>query len=294
MPDRAPAWVVPVMRAGYAARGIVYVLVGALAVLAAWHGGQAEGAKGALAGLTGKTWGIALLCVIGAGFFCYAAWRIIAAWMDLERHGSEAKGIVARLAMTVTAVIHAALGVYVIQLLFGSGGGGGGSGSSDSSQEHWTAWLLSQPFGRWIVIAIGAVIIAAGIYYGYKGIAEKYKEHLRWTQTIERLDPLCKGGLIAYGLVIAMIGGFLLWAGWTSDPSEAGGLDQAFSTVRNAAFGRVMLGFLGLGLIGFAIENFIEAAYRIVPARAGPDVMTLAARTRRGVARAGAGLGSRG
>lgn len=288
MPDRAPAWVVPVMRAGYAARGIVYVLIGALAILAAWNGGRAEGTKGALSSLTGNTWGMALLWIIGAGFFCYAAWRIIAAWMDLERHGSETKGIIARLGMVVTAVIHAALGVYAIRLAMGSGGG-----DDSQSQEHWTAWLLSQPFGRWIVIAIGAAVIGAGIYYGYKGVAEKYKEHLRWTTTIERLDPLCKGGLVAYGIVIAMIGGFLLWAGWTSDPSEAGGLDQAFSTVRSAAFGRVLLGVLGLGLIGFAIENFIEAAYRIVPARAGADVMTLAARARRGVARAGAGVRSR-
>ncbi len=281
MPDRAPAWVVPVMRAGYTARGIVYILVGALAMLAAWHGGQAEGTKGALSSLTGKTWGMALLWVIGIGFFCYAAWRVIAAWMDLERHGTEAKGIVARLGMLATAVIHAALGIYVIQLVMGSGGG-----TDDSqSQEDWTAWLLSQPFGRWIVMAIGLVVIGAGIYYAYKGVAEKYKEHLRWTETVERLDPLCKLGFVAYGLVIAMIGGFLLWAGWTSDPSEAGGLDQAFATVRQAAFGRVLLGVLGLGVIGFAIENFIEAVYRVVPARAGADVTTLATRARMGAAR---------
>lgn len=287
--DRAPAWVVPVMRAGYAARGVVYVLVGALAILAAWNGGQAEGAKGALSGLTGETWGTALLSLIGAGFFCYAAWRFIAAWMDLERHGSDAKGIVARLGLLATGVIHAGLGIFVVQLVLGQGGGSGGQ-----SEEDWTAWLLSQPFGRWLVIAVGAVVIGAGIYYGYKGIAEKYKEYLRWSQMVERLDPLCKAGLLAYGFVIVMIGGFLLWAGWTSDPSEAGGLDQAFATVRQQPFGRVLLGVLGLGVLGFAIENFIEAVYRIVPARAGTDVTTLAARAGRGASRAGAKMRARG
>lgn len=281
MTERAPAWVVPVMRAGYAARGLVYVLVGFIALRAAWRGGQAEGTQGALASLTDEPWGTALLWVIAVGLFCYAAWRLIDAWLDLDRHGSKAKGVVARLGLVVTGAVHAALGIYTIHLVTAGGSGGGGGG-----QERWTAWLLSQPFGRWIVVAIGAAVIGAGIYYGYKGLAEKYKEHLRFTSMVERLDPVCKFGLVAHGIVIAIVGVFLLWAGWTSDPSEAGGLAQAFEKVRQAAFGRVLLGLLALGMIGFAIECFIEAAYRIVPARAGPGVVTLAARARAGASRA--------
>ena len=100
--DRAPAWVVPAMRVGYVARGIVYVLIGILAVRAALRGGPSEGAKGALSSLTDNSWGTAMLWVIAVGFFCYAIWRFIAAWMDLERHGTGAKGIVARTGLIVT------------------------------------------------------------------------------------------------------------------------------------------------------------------------------------------------
>lgn len=289
MNERAPAWVVPVMRAGYGARGVVYILVGGLALLAAWRGGQAEGAEGALSTLSGGGWGSLVLWAVAIGLFCYAVWRWIASWMDLERRGADAKGIIGRLGLVATGVIHASLGIYVVQLaMTGSGGGSGGE-----SQQRWTAWLMSQPFGRWIVVAIGAVVIGAGIYYAWKGIAEKYKERLRWTQTVERLDPVCKLGFVAYGFVIAMVGGFLLWAGWTHDPSEAGGLEQAFATVRQAAFGRVLLGLLGIGVLSFAIENFIEAIYRVVPARAGADVTTLAAHARQQATRAGAEIRAR-
>lgn len=284
MADRAPAWVVPVMRAGYSARGIVYVLVGFIALHAAWRGGQAEGAQGALASLKDVGWGTAILWAVAIGLFCYAAWRLIDAWLDLDRHGAEAKGIVARAGLVVTGLVHAALGIYTIHLV--TAGGDGGSASGGGGQERWTAWLLSQPFGRWIVIAIGLAVIGAGVYYGYKGIAEKYKERLRYTPMVERLDPACKFGLVAHGIVIAIIGVFLLWAGWTSDPSNAGGLAQAFEAVRQASFGRILLGLLALGMIGFAIECFIEAAYRIVPARAGTDATTLASRARAGAARA--------
>jgi hypothetical protein len=270
------------MRAGYAARGIVYVLVGFLALRAAWRGGQAEGAQGALASLTDEAWGAALLWAIAIGLFCYALWRLIDAWLDLDRHGTEAKGIVARIGLAVSGLVHVMLGIYAIRLVTA---GGSAAGDEDAGQERWTAWLLAQPLGRWIVIAIGLAVIGAGIYYGYKGISEKYKEFLRYTGTVERLDPACKLGLVAHGVVIAIIGGFLVWAGWTSDASEAGGLAQAFEIVRQAAFGRFLLGLLALGMIGFAIECFIEAAYRIVPARAGTDVTTLASRARAGLAR---------
>ena len=150
--DRAPAWVVPAMRVGYAARGIVYILIGVLAVRAAWQGGRAEGAKGALSSLTDDPWGFALLWVIAAGFFCYAVWRFIAAGMDLERHGADAKGMVARIGLMVTGVIHAGLGIYAAQLaLRGSGSSGEGG------EERWTAWLMSQPFGRWLVVGVGSL-----------------------------------------------------------------------------------------------------------------------------------------
>ena len=284
MDNRAPAWVVPVMRAGYAARGVVYILIGWIALMAAWRGGDAEGARGALSSLTDESWGMALLWAVGIGFFCYAAWRLICAWMDLDRHGSDGKGMVARAALVVTAVVHAGLGIYAIRLAYGTGGGS----RDGESEQRWTAWLMSQPFGRWLVIAVGLAVIGAGIYYAWKGISERYKERLRYTPTVDRLDTFCKFGFVAYGVVIAIVGGFLLWAGWTSDPSEAGGLEQAFATVHGAAFGRVLLAILGVGVMAFAVENFVEAAYRVVPARAGADVATLAARARGAARSAGA------
>ena len=159
-------------------------------------------------------------------------------------------------------------------------GSGGGSADGSGSEERWTAWLIAQPFGPWLVVAVGLIVIGAGLYYGYKGYTEKYKEHLRYSPTVERLEPICKAGLVAQGIVVGIIGAFLVWAGWTSDPSEAGGLADAFETVRTAAFGRILLGALAVGMLAFGIENFVEAWFRIVPARAGTDVTTLASRAR--------------
>ena len=164
---------------------------------------------------------------------------------------------------------------------------GGGSGGDGGRKEEWTAWVLSQPWGRWIVIAIGLVTIGAGIYYGYKGVSERYKKRQMRTEWSERLSPVAKFGLVAHGVVIVIIGCFFVWAGWTNDPSEAGGMGQAFETVRTAMFGRVLLGVLALGMVAFAVYCLIEARYRIVPARAGDDMTTLADKAAGKVRRAG-------
>ncbi|APX23757.1 MAG: DUF1206 domain-containing protein [Rhodobacteraceae bacterium] len=272
--NRAPAWVVPVMRAGYAARGAVYTVVGGLALFAAWRGGSAEGTTDALAQLTSVPWGVALLWAIAIGLIAYMVWRLIDAWMDLECYGSEAKGIVARAGQVITGLIHGAIGVSVATTAM-NGGGGGESGTQSMTQK-----LMSMPWGPYLVMAVGIATVGAGIYYAKKGISEDYKKDIRVTPLARKLDPVMKFGLVAEGVVIGIIGATIIYAGFTHNPGEAGGVGTALDKIRSVAYGRVLLGVVALGLIGFAVENFIEAAYRIVPRRAGDDVMTLARRAK--------------
>jgi len=274
MSEKAPYWVVPVMRTGYGARGAVYLVVGTLALMAAIFGGEAEGTTGALEQLKSQAWGVIALWGIGLGLLCFMVWRVIDAKMDLETYGTGLKGVVARGGQAVTGVIHGALGLWAIAAALGIGTGSGGS-------KSWTAKLLAMQYGQWIVGLAGATVVGAGIYYFYKAYSEKYKSHLHRTSVMERLDPVAKVGLVAHGVAVGLIGGFLIYAAMTASPEQAGGLGKAFDTIRGMAFGRILLILLTAGLIAFALFCFIEAVYRIVPARAGPDVKTLAKRAER-------------
>lgn len=269
MSDNAPDWVVPVMRAGYGARAMVYTILGGLTIAAAWTGGQTEGTKGAMEWLRSEPFGIILLWIIALGLLCYAVWRLIAAWYDLERRGEDEKGLAARLALVVTGLTHAALGIAVASLALGNGSGG------DSGAQDWTARILQMPGGKWIVAAIAIAIIGAAIHYVIKGYKRKYERHIQVTPTTRKLDPALRFGFAAYGAVLGIVGLFLLVAAWRADPSQAKGIGDALSYVRGQPFGRWMLGILGLGILGFALENAVEAVYRIVPRLAGPDVKTL-------------------
>ena len=273
MDDKAPAWVVPVMRAGYGARALVYLVVGGLALSVVFWGGEAQGTQNALADLKQVTFGSLLLWIIGLGLIAYMVWRIIDAAMDLEDYGDGPKGIFARLAQAVTGLIHGGLGISIIGLALGQSGGSSGA-------ENWTARLMSLPYGPTLVAIVGGVVVAAGIYYIQKGLRGKYREDIRITRVTERLDPFMRTGLIAEGVIVGIVGGFLLWAGLTSDPGEVGGVGQALGYVRSMSFGAVLFAALALGLLCFALENAVEAIYRIVPRQAGTDVATLASKAK--------------
>ncbi|CUH76577.1 DUF1206 domain-containing protein [Tropicibacter naphthalenivorans] len=273
MSDKAPAWVVPVMRAGYSARGVVYTVVGGLALLAAVQGNPAQGTTDALADLRAMPWGFAALWAIAVGLWAYTAWRLIDAFMDLEDYGHDVKGMLARAGLVITGLIHATIGLSVATTAIGGSASGGGTQSA-------TQKLMALPYGPVLVGLVGIATVGAGIYYAYKGYAETYKDHIRVTPTARKLDPVMKFGCIAEGAVVTIIGTLILIAAWRTDPAQAGGVGEALGEIRSVAYGRILLGVVALGLIGFAVENFVEAAYRIVPRRAGRDVMTLAHRAK--------------
>jgi hypothetical protein len=255
-----PDWVVPMMRAGYSARGIVYIAVGSLALIAAVEGGATPDARSAVATFLDEPLGNTVVALIALGLICYSMWRFIDAFWDLDDKGSDVKGGLARAGQFISGTTHLALGWSVGMLAINRGGRGGGTNS-----QHWTAALMSQPFGRVLVGIAGGVVLALAVTQFVKAFKEKYKDELLYTAIAAKLDPLIKMGLVAHGAVILIVGGFLLWAAWTADPSQAGGLREALGMVRAADAGQWLFMAIAIGLIGFASYCFIQAVYRIVP-----------------------------
>ncbi|QFS83280.1 hypothetical protein FIU97_10615 [Roseivivax sp. THAF40] len=266
--SKAPAWVVPVMRLGYSARAATYSIVGALALSAAIWGGVAEGTEGAIGSLQGAPFGIVLIWIVALGLFCYSVWRFVAAALDLERRGDDASGLFARGGLLVTGALHAFLGASALDLV----------PESDEAGGSWTQDVLALPFGRWLLLALAIAVFGAGLYYIYKGWTEAYKKHIRVTPLTERLKPVLRIGIVSEGVLIGVIGGLLALSALTYDADNSGSMGDALREIGAAPYGRVLLGFAGLGLLAFAVENVIEARFRVLPARDGPDVETLASR----------------
>ncbi|WP_447928765.1 DUF1206 domain-containing protein [Vreelandella sp. EE27] len=248
-------------RMGYASRGVVYLLVGGLAAMAAFgQGGQTEGSRGALESVLSAPFGKVLLAIIALGLLGYAMWRSIQALKDADRHGTATKGIAIRAGLLVSAVTHTLLAFYAASLIFRLGASS--SGDSGGSQDA-VIWLFQQPLGRWIVGAVGLAIIGAGIAHALKGYKAKFDKHFSMsTATQQWAYPVCRFGLVTRGVVFIIVGSFFLIAAYNVNPSEAGGTEEVFSTLRTQAYGQWLLAFVALGLFAFGAYSVLASLYR--------------------------------
>ncbi len=173
MRDDPLAWTVPVMRAGYAGRGLTYLVIAGFSLWAIWRGGQAQGPSSALASLESTGGGGIVLVLIFLGLLAYAAWRVIAAARDLDAHGADAKGVVARVGMAVSGLLHLSLGFAALSLLLSSGGTEG-----ESRLREWVGAVMDWPGGRWLIGLAGLAVIGAGAKYVIEGWTASYEEYL--------------------------------------------------------------------------------------------------------------------
>ena len=216
-----------VARFGYGARGIVYCVIGGLAVLAAiGQGGRAGDSESALRWVLAGPFGVVLVGLIAAGLLGFAVWRFIESVTDADRRGTSLKGATVRLAHLLSAAIYTGLAITAASLALGLGRKGG-----DATQD-WTAWLLAKPFGLWLVGLIGLGVMGGGVAFlvkAFKGdVTDRLKldaDHCRWAK------PVGQFGYAARGVAFLIIGGFFIAAAWYQASSEVKGLAGAFAAL---------------------------------------------------------------
>ena len=256
-------WVERLGRAGLVAKGVLYGVVGILAIKVAL-GARAEDPdkEGALRAIAGQPFGKFLLSVLAIGFAGYAAWRLAQALFDRDNEGEGAKGLAKRAGAFGKAVVYGALCGLTIATVAGAGGGGG------SSEKKTTADVLGLPLGRYLVFAVAAGFIGAALFNGYRAITCKFEKSLETERMSEAEEKAARGvgilGHLARFVVYGLIGAFLAQAAWEFEPKEAVGLDGALQKVARQAYGAWLLGAVAAGLIAYALYCFVQARYRDV------------------------------
>jgi len=260
----APTWLTITAKGGYAARAVIYLIIGSLTLLVVFgQSGEKTGAKGALTQILEAPFGIFLLWLMAAGLVGYSIWRGIQAVLDADNHGKKPKGLAIRAGLLVSAITHLILAFYAGSIAMRQSGSGGG----DSSKESWVAQMLGWPAGKYIVGFIGLCIMGAGVAHAVKAHKEKYREVFDvGARKMKTLNPICKFGLYARGLAFLIIGGMFLAAAIFQNPEKAGGLKDVISTLSGQAYGGVLLTFMGGGLLAFGVYSAIESAYRKIDA----------------------------
>ena len=254
-------WVERLARFGYAARGVVYAVIGLLAIQAAFGGrGQIEQQatpQGALQRIAEQS--RFLLALVAIGLAGYALWRFVQAVLDPENKGSDPKGLVKRGAMLASGIVYATLAIFAARIISGSGSSGGGS-------QNTAASLMDKPFGRWLVVLAGIAVIVSAAYQIHEAYTKKFRKRLK----LEEMDPTEERlathtgqvGLASRGVAFLLSGWFLIQAGLRYDPSQARGLGGALETLARQPYGPWLLGIVALGLIAYGAYSFLQARYR--------------------------------
>ncbi|MFB7758072.1 DUF1206 domain-containing protein [Streptomyces sp. NPDC056121] len=251
-------------RAGFVARGIIYVLIGVLSLRISFSdgGGKQADRGGAIAEIAGKPFGAALLWLLGAALAGMALWRLSEA--AFGQTGPDGKKAHKRAMAAGRAVFYGFVSYSVLS--YAAGNKSSGSGSSDEDSRDVTAKALDWPAGQWIVAVAGVAVAAAGVWMAVRALRRTFQEHLRMSamspkvrQTVTVLGVF---GGTARGVVFAVAGGFAVTAAVQHNPGKAKGMDDTLRSFADSPAGPWLLVVIALGLMAYGALSWAGARWR--------------------------------
>ncbi|WP_078661122.1 DUF1206 domain-containing protein [Streptomyces sp. NRRL B-24484] len=246
-------------RAGFVARGVVYVLVGVLAMgIALDRGGEEADRQGALHRIAAQPFGAVVLWALVVGFAGMALWRAsTAVFGETGRTGTASRVLCAGRAVFYASVCSGTL-------RFAAGAGEGSS--SDAASRDWTAAVMGRPGGRYVVAAAGAVLLGAGLAVAVRAVQRRFLRKLETGAMRRRVRTAVTvtgvAGNLARGAVFGAAGVFVLVAAARFDPGRARGMDDTLRSFASGAAGPWLLVAVAAGLVLFGVFSFASARWR--------------------------------
>jgi hypothetical protein len=247
-------------RAGFAASGVLHLLVAYIILrLALGSGGNAD-QSGALATLAGQTGGAAMLWITAIGLFALGLWRVAEAVVGSkpgERSGrgqADEPPVWKRLKSLGIAIVEFAIAFSAARFAMGSGQSSGQQNAGLSAQLMQTGW------GKAVLILVGLGVVAVGGYHVYKGASRRFLKDLRVSGS-SGITTVGVTGYVAKGLVLAGAGLLVIVATLQSEPSKSTGIDGAVKTLGQAPFGKMLLIVAAMGIAAFAAYSFVRSRY---------------------------------
>ena len=255
------SWIEVLARTGYAARGVVYLVIGYFAVLTALGSSEAKGTEGALVSILAQPFGNVLLWLVAFGMAAFCIWRLVQAWRDTDDHGTDAKGLAVRAGLVGSALSYLGVGLLALAIARGtrrSGQGGDPTGG-------WLATVHEMGLAWLVVYGVAALFFVVGAAHIVKGVRAGFEKYFRCSEDVMRwVRPLSRFGLVARGVVFLILAVLVVSGGRAYSAEDRPGILEALQSVQGFSFGWLILLAIALGLIAFGFYSLAEARYRHV------------------------------
>jgi hypothetical protein len=249
-------------RIGYGARGLIYGTIGLLAILIAFGAsGRLQDQQGAIASIGQQLFGRILLGVVLIGLVGYSLWGLKRAFFDALHKGKDFKGILERVGFFTSAVAYALLVPSTYNLIF-SMPNAAHNGAQGVQLRNLIGTIFLIPFGKWIVGIIGVVVLGIGVYQVYQGLRHNFDQQIKpyalTSRQVKIVKVIGRFGTVGRAVVFLLVGLFLVFAAYHSNPAEAKGIDGALLILIQEPYGHWLLGIVALGLISFGCYSLVS------------------------------------
>jgi hypothetical protein len=255
-------WVERGARAGFAAKGVVYLVLGGLALrFALGQGGELTDPHGAVARLLSTPYGRLLVGAVTIGLAFYAGWRFLEAFADANHKGSDRKGLIARAKYALSGAVYGILAVDAATLALGTGGG--------NSAKELPSTLLGGVLTRWVAMLVALGLVVYGVAQLRHALAAKLGDQLSASRVERHAGPwvvlVSRIGMGGRALIL-MAMGFILGRRAMASPRAAAETDTGDSLRLFAALptGEWLLVGVAAGLIAYGLFQLVHARYRTI------------------------------
>jgi hypothetical protein len=233
-------------RLGFAARGLLYILVAALVI----GTGRTEDLTGALE-YVGRGAGKLLLIVIACGLATYGLWRLSDAALGTEHPDTGWKALGKRVGAAGIGGLYLYLAYKAVRVLLA-----GRAGTMGAEQQADT--VLDLPGGELVLRLVAAGLAIDAVNQLWKALHCRFMRHLQEGASGKSwIKWMGRAGYAARGVVFFVVSGLIYRAALDHEASEAGNLEKALDVLR----GPWLMPIAG-GLFLFGAFSLVEARYR--------------------------------
>jgi hypothetical protein len=255
------AWVESLARIGFGAKGVVYLLLGGFALAFAFGGGgEITDAPGAVARLLREPYGRLSIGALAVGLALYSGWRVLEAIADTNRKGAGVRGIGARVAYGISALVYGALALDAVRLVFSRPRAGDGAGLPP--------FLLDVLPGAWSVTVVSIVLIV----YGALQVRRAFSHGLSGQLNIRRVSAragevvvrVSRFGIGARGVVLTVTGIVIFRRAESLRAAANTGTDESLRLLATLPTGDWVLACIAAGLMAYGVFQLVQARYRMI------------------------------